>query len=125
MVAAVFWCLAAVALVAQPPALRVELAADRSLAFSVDDLRSLPRSRATVDRQGGMATYEGVRLVELLRRAGLDVGRAALQGDLVTGVLVAGGSRDPPAPRCETHGTSNRSVPDVCGDRERALSRHR
>jgi hypothetical protein len=85
-------CVTAGTLVAQSPALRVDVASGRSLSFSLDDFRSMPRNRATVDRQGGMVTYEGVRLVELLRRAGLDVGRAPLQGAAVTSVLVAAGA---------------------------------
>jgi len=75
-------------LIAQSPALRIELSEAQSLSLTLEELRSMPRSRATADRQGSKATYEGVWLVDLLRRAGIDVGRAPLQGAGVTSVVV-------------------------------------
>ena len=72
----------------QAPALTIELPMARSVSLSLDDLRSLPRSRATTDQQGSKTVYEGVRLVDLLRRAGVDIGRAPLRGADITSVVV-------------------------------------
>ncbi len=75
-------------LAGQAPALTIELTTGRSVSVSIDDLRAMPRSRATTDQQGAKTTYEGVRLIDLLRRAGVDVGRAPLQGADITSVVV-------------------------------------
>lgn len=82
------WLLATMAPAAQSPALTIELTAGRSISLSVDDLRAMPRSRATTDQQGSKTAYEGVRLVDLLRRAGVEVGRAPLRGADITSVVV-------------------------------------
>lgn len=76
---------------AQPPALVVDGAVGTRLTMSLDDLRSMGRSRVEVDRQGGRTIYEGVPLVEVLRRAGISIGRSPLEGSAITSVLSATG----------------------------------
>lgn len=84
----ILWTLATMVAAGQAPALTIELRTGRSVSLSLDDLRSMPRSRATTDQQGSKTAYEGVRLVDLLRRAGVDVGRAPLRGADITSVVV-------------------------------------
>ena len=76
----------------QSPALVVDGAVETRLTLSLDDLKSMGRARVEVDRQGGRTTYEGVPLVEVLRRAGVNIGRSPLQGSTITSVLIAAGA---------------------------------
>jgi DMSO/TMAO reductase YedYZ molybdopterin-dependent catalytic subunit len=56
--------------------LRVTGKVERPLVISEDDLRALPRRRLTVtDNRGGRVTYDGVPVVEILRRAEAPLGR--------------------------------------------------
>jgi Oxidoreductase molybdopterin binding domain len=64
---------------AQTVALTVDGEVDKKLALSLDDLQSMPRQRIEIEQQGGRATYEGVALIEILRRAAIVIGRAPLQ----------------------------------------------
>jgi DMSO/TMAO reductase YedYZ molybdopterin-dependent catalytic subunit len=65
---------------AQAPALVVDGEVGHRLALSFDDLRAMTHQRVDVDQQGARVSYEGVLLTELLRSAGVDIGRAQLQG---------------------------------------------
>jgi DMSO/TMAO reductase YedYZ molybdopterin-dependent catalytic subunit len=65
---------------AQAPALVVDGEVGHRLALSFDDLRAMTHQRVDVDQQGARVSYEGVLLTELLRGAGVDIGRAPLQG---------------------------------------------
>jgi len=76
---------------AQTPALMVDGEVERRLMLSLDDLRSMNHQRIEVEQQGGRATYEGVPLAEILRRAGVRIGRAPLQGKAVVSVLFVTG----------------------------------
>jgi DMSO/TMAO reductase YedYZ molybdopterin-dependent catalytic subunit len=74
---------------AQAVALTVDGEVDKKLVLSLDELQSMPRQRIEIEQQGGRATYEGVALIEILRRAGIVIGRAPLQGKAMVSVLVA------------------------------------
>ena len=61
----------------------------KPLSLSAADLAALPRQRVTArDHEGREATYEGVALVELLRRTGLELGEK-LRGKKLALFLVA------------------------------------
>ena len=72
---------------AQTSALVVDGAVERTLNLSLDDLRSMDHRRIEIDEQGRRATYEGVPLAVVLRRAGLEVGRAPLHGRPLVSVV--------------------------------------
>jgi DMSO/TMAO reductase YedYZ molybdopterin-dependent catalytic subunit len=73
------------------PALVVDGNVPTRLSLSLEMLKQVGSIRVQVDRQGGLATYEGVPLVELLRRAGVNIGRAPLRGPDVTAIVSAVG----------------------------------
>jgi DMSO/TMAO reductase YedYZ molybdopterin-dependent catalytic subunit len=81
-------CVLACRIDAQTVAVTVDGEVDKKLALSLDDLQSMPRQRIEIEQQGGRAIYEGVALVEILRRAGMAIGRAPLQGKAMVSVLV-------------------------------------
>ena len=76
---------------AQTSALIVDGEVESRLTLSLDDLRSMDHQRIEVEQQGGRATYEGVPLIEVLRRAGVRIGRAPLQGKALVSVLFVTG----------------------------------
>jgi DMSO/TMAO reductase YedYZ molybdopterin-dependent catalytic subunit len=80
-VALVFGCLPSASAQTPPPAsLRVTGKVERPLVISEADLQALPRKRLTVtDDKGTRVTYDGVPVVDLLRRAGAPLG-AQLRG---------------------------------------------
>jgi DMSO/TMAO reductase YedYZ molybdopterin-dependent catalytic subunit len=58
--------------------LRITGKVERPLALSEADLQALPRKRlAVTDEKGTPVTYDGVPVVELLRRAGSTIRQAA------------------------------------------------
>ena len=76
---------------AQASAVVVDGEVETRLTLSLDDLRSMNRQRVEVEQQGGRTAYEGVPLIDVLRRAGVNIGRAPLQGPaLVTVLFVTG-----------------------------------
>jgi len=72
---------------AQTPALVVDGEVGHRLALSLDDLRAMTHQRVDVEQQGARVSYEGVLLNELLRSAGVDIGRAPLQGKALVSVV--------------------------------------
>ena len=70
------------------PALTVGGEVETALSLSLEDLKAMGRQRAEVDVQGRRAMYEGVALTEILRRAGVVVGRAPLRGKALTAAVV-------------------------------------
>jgi hypothetical protein len=59
-----------------PPTLRVGGLAGYTIVLSATDLAAMTRDRAAVvDEKGHHATYEGVPLIEILRRAGIPSGK--------------------------------------------------
>lgn len=60
------------------------------LTLSRHDLRAMHHQRIEVEDQGTRTTYQGVPLTEILRRAGVTIGRAPLQGSkaLISTLLV-------------------------------------
>jgi DMSO/TMAO reductase YedYZ molybdopterin-dependent catalytic subunit len=74
---------------AQTSLLMVDGEVEKRLALSIEDLRAMPHQRGEVDDQGQRTTYEGVPLIEILRRAGLNIGRAPLRGKALTSVVFA------------------------------------
>ena len=82
-------CAMAVALNAQQPALSVSGSVKTPLVLSVADLKAMPRKTMTVtDERGRTATYEGVLIGEVLRRAGVPMGEA-LKGKALANYVVA------------------------------------
>jgi DMSO/TMAO reductase YedYZ molybdopterin-dependent catalytic subunit len=59
------------------------------ISLSPDDLRAMNRQRVQADDQRGRAIYEGGPLAEILRRAGVSIGRAPLQGRTPTSLVIA------------------------------------
>jgi len=55
--------------------LRVEGAVKTPLALTAEDLAKMPRNTAQFERDGETATYEGVLLYDILRKAGAPFGR--------------------------------------------------
>jgi DMSO/TMAO reductase YedYZ molybdopterin-dependent catalytic subunit len=76
---------------AQTSVLVVDGEVESRLALSLDDLRSMGHQRIEMEQQGVRATYEGVPLVEVLRRAGVRIGRSPLQGKELTSILFVTG----------------------------------
>lgn len=76
----------------QTAVLTVDGEVEKRLALSIEDLRAMPHQRSEVDDQGQRATYEGVPLIEILRRAGLNIGRAPLRSKALTSVVFAIGA---------------------------------
>jgi DMSO/TMAO reductase YedYZ molybdopterin-dependent catalytic subunit len=76
-----------------PPAnatLRVTGKVQRPLVLSEVDLQALPRKRlAVTDEKGTAVTHEGVQVVELLRRAGVPLGKQ-LRGPQMKLYVIAG-----------------------------------
>jgi DMSO/TMAO reductase YedYZ molybdopterin-dependent catalytic subunit len=59
-----------------PPTLRVDGAAGKPITLSTHDLAAMPRDRANVvDDKGNHAVYQGVPVIEILRRAGVPSGK--------------------------------------------------
>jgi len=59
------------------------------LHFSMTELAAMPRSKVTASEHGTQGTWEGVSLIELLRRAGAPVGEAIRGKNLVLYVRVS------------------------------------
>lgn len=76
---------------AQTPALIVDGDVASRLTLSLDELRAMRHQSGEVDDQGRRATYEGVPLTEILRRAGVTIGRAPLRGTALTSVVFVTG----------------------------------
>ena len=75
----------------QTSALIVDGQGGSRLTLSLEDVRTMGHQRIEVEDQGGRAIYEGVPLTEILRRAGVNIGRAPLQGKALTSVLFVTG----------------------------------
>jgi hypothetical protein len=75
----------------QTPALIVDGEVQNRLTLSLEDLRGMRRVSSEVDDLGQRATYEGVPLTEILRRAGVPIGRAPLRGNVLTSVVFVTG----------------------------------
>jgi hypothetical protein len=60
---------------AQPTMLKVEGAVPTPLTLTSEDLAKMPRATATLASDGGTDTYEGVRLYDILVKAGWQFGR--------------------------------------------------
>ncbi|HTR62872.1 MAG TPA: molybdopterin-dependent oxidoreductase [Candidatus Binataceae bacterium] len=74
------------------PSLAVGGEVHASLALTAADLAVMPRASAAVtDDRGVKATYDGVPVVEILKRAGAPLGKE-LRGSNMTMCVVAGGS---------------------------------
>ena len=58
-----------------PVLLRVEGAVKTPLALTAEDLAQMPRATAQFERDGENATYEGVLLYDILRKAGIPFGK--------------------------------------------------
>jgi hypothetical protein len=61
-------------------ALVVDSEVRSKLSLSLDDLRTMNHQRIEVEDRGARVVYSGAPLTEVLRRAGLEIGRAPLQG---------------------------------------------
>lgn len=69
--------------------LRIIGKVERPLVARETDLQALPRKRLTVtDDKGARVTYEGVPVIELLRRAGVPLGKQLRGGQLRLYVIV-------------------------------------
>jgi DMSO/TMAO reductase YedYZ molybdopterin-dependent catalytic subunit len=78
---------------AAPDVLTIGGDVERSISFTLAELRSLPRTTVTVEDEGRTVRYEGVLIGELLERAGAPLG-AELRGDAVTTYVVASARDD-------------------------------
>ena len=71
------------------PSLKVDGDVSNKLALSASDLAAIPHRSATVlDDHGAKAVYEGIPIVEILRRAGVPLGKE-LRGPKMTLCVVA------------------------------------
>ena len=70
-----------------PPTIVVTGDVAKPLTLGVADLKKMPRTTVTVERDGGKVVYEGVRVGELLARAGVPLGRDLMGPALATYVL--------------------------------------
>ena len=70
------------------PAIQVTGDIKQSLSLTADDLAKMPRSTAKTSRNGIETVYEGVRLHEVLKRAGVPQGEA-LRGKALAGYVLA------------------------------------
>jgi DMSO/TMAO reductase YedYZ molybdopterin-dependent catalytic subunit len=71
----------------QSPILIVDGEVENKLELSLDEFRMMAHQRIEIDQQGRRAVYEGVPLVEVLRKAGVAIGRAPLQGRSLASVV--------------------------------------
>lgn len=71
-----------------PTALVINGAVTTPLTLSAADLKGMPRTTVQVEDDNRTATYEGVLVGELLKRAGVPTG-GALRGDAVASYVVA------------------------------------
>jgi DMSO/TMAO reductase YedYZ molybdopterin-dependent catalytic subunit len=86
-----FLVLQAVGPPAQLPAgvvLRVSGAVSQPLVLSLQDLAAMPRTKITATEHGTTATYEGVTLTEILRKAGAPLGKDLRGKAMASYVLV-------------------------------------
>jgi DMSO/TMAO reductase YedYZ molybdopterin-dependent catalytic subunit len=67
---------------------RVEGMVSHPLALSLQDLAAMPRSKITVKEHDATISYEGVALVEILRKAGAPLGKEMHGKALASYVLV-------------------------------------
>jgi DMSO/TMAO reductase YedYZ molybdopterin-dependent catalytic subunit len=76
---------------ATPPAALLIVSGDvqAALSLSLDDLRRLPPARVEVAEQGGTAAYDGVRVADLLDKAGVPLG-SRLHGEALATCVLAG-----------------------------------
>jgi len=82
----------AVARAASTPLLEVNGATPTPLVLGAADLAALPRAKVSVgDDRGTRASYEGVPVLEILRRAGAPLGNE-LRGTNLTLCIIGGGS---------------------------------
>ena len=70
-----------------PARLRVDGATPTPLSLTLEDLASLPRTSVTLKEDGADVVYEGVRVAEILGRAGAPSGNALRGAALTTGVV--------------------------------------
>lgn len=62
-------------------------AVTQPLALSLQDLAAMPRTKVTAKEHDSTATYEGVTLTEILRKAGAPLGKL-LRGKVLTSYVV-------------------------------------
>jgi DMSO/TMAO reductase YedYZ molybdopterin-dependent catalytic subunit len=73
---------------AAPPSIQVTGAVKQQLTLTADDLAKMPRASARTTSHGIETVYEGVRLHEVLKRAGVPQGEA-LRGKALAGYVLA------------------------------------
>src|SRR5262245_56570891 len=70
------------------PAITIDGDVETKVTLSLAEFRAMEEhTKFEVEAQGRKASYEGVAITELLRRAGIVIGRAPLQGANVTRVV--------------------------------------
>lgn len=74
-----------------PPTLAIAGDVDTPLSLTPDALKALPRTRVEVEEDGRTLGYEGVRVGELLKRAGVPLGQE-LRGAALASYVVASAS---------------------------------
>jgi DMSO/TMAO reductase YedYZ molybdopterin-dependent catalytic subunit len=71
-----------------PPSVQVTGAVKQALTLTADDLAKMPRSTARSTNNGMETVYEGVRLHEVLKKAGVPLG-SELRGKALTSYVLA------------------------------------
>jgi DMSO/TMAO reductase YedYZ molybdopterin-dependent catalytic subunit len=91
LLAAVGACVAlGVAVFAQSGTVKVVGSVPRPLTLNASDIAALPHQMVTTEGRGGIVRYEGVPLIEILKRAGAATGEALRGPELAKYVLVSG-----------------------------------
>src|SRR5215471_13532261 len=75
----------------QAPAITVTGAVKQPLTLTAADLAMMPRAKAVTDNNGIQTTYEGVRLGDVLKKAGVPLG-AGMRGSALAGYVLASAS---------------------------------
>ena len=75
----------------QAPSITVTGAVKQPLTLTAADLSMMPRAKAVTDNNGIQTTYEGVWLVDVLKKAGVFMG-PGLRGAALAGYIVASAS---------------------------------
>jgi DMSO/TMAO reductase YedYZ molybdopterin-dependent catalytic subunit len=82
---------ASVAFGQQSPSFTVSGAIKQPLTLTAADLAAMPRAKAVTDNNGIQTTYEGVRLSDILKKAGVPLG-PGLRGPALAGYILASAS---------------------------------
>jgi DMSO/TMAO reductase YedYZ molybdopterin-dependent catalytic subunit len=78
-----------VAVLAQTGALKIGGAVSKPLTLAASEIAALPHQTITTEERGSMVRYEGVPLIELLKRAGVPSGEALRGPELAKYVVVS------------------------------------